>query len=376
MEVYLVGGAVRDRLLSLPIHERDWVVVGATPEDLLAEGYRQVGKDFPVFIHPKTGEEYALARTERKSGKGHQAFITNSTPSVSLEDDLTRRDLTINAIAEDTDGKLIDYHHGLQDLKDKILRHISPAFSEDPLRVLRVARFAARFWKLGFTIAPETLQLMSSISTSDELSYLSKERIWNETRRALLTENPEIFFLVTWRVGALQKLAKPLADALNTSEKLLLLADIRNLDGLEGRYIGLCVITGLKDSAIDSTSVELLNEAFNPRGSLQDFALLAAKYFFSCAQALSLHEKDIYDVLCCLDAFRRPDRCIELLQHFVQILTTFRLHETNSVVFLIECIPTLNNISVDEEIKMLPGDKIGEAIAQRRIAKIKQLKES
>ena len=325
MEVYLVGGAVRDRLLSLPIHERDWVVVGATPEDLLAKGYRQVGKDFPVFIHPKTGEEYALARTERKAGKGHQAFAVNSTPSITLEDDLARRDLTINAIAEDTDGKLIDYHHGLKDLEDKVLRHISPAFSEDPLRVLRVARFAARYWKHGFTIAPETLQLMSSISNSDELSYLSKERVWNETRLALQTDNPEIYFLVTLQVGALQKLARPLADALSLNDNLLRLADIRKLDGLEARYIGLCMVAGLRGDVIDSAIVRQLNDSFNPKGSLQDFALLTARYFFQCMRALSLNEREIYDVFCGLDAFRRTDRSIEILKYFRQIQTGFGL---------------------------------------------------
>jgi tRNA nucleotidyltransferase (CCA-adding enzyme) len=374
MEVYLVGGAVRDRLLSLPIHERDWVVVGATPEDLLAEGYRQVGKDFPVFIHPKTGEEYALARTERKAGKGHQAFTVNSTPSITLEDDLARRDLTINAIAEDSDGKLIDYHHGLKDLEDKVLRHISPAFSEDPLRVLRVARFAARYWKLGFTIAPETLQLMSSISNSDELSYLSKERVWNETRLALQTDNPEIYFLVTWQVGALQKLARPLADALRLNDNLLRLADIRKLDGLEARYIGLCMVAGLRGDVIDSAIVRQLNDSFNPKGSLQDFALLTARYLFQCMRALSLNEREIYDVFCGLDAFRRTDRCIEILQYFRQIQTVFGLGKTDAIEFLIDCIPVLNTISADEQIKSLSGEKIGEAIAQRRISKIKELK--
>ena len=178
MQKYLVGGAVRDRLLSLPVHEQDWVVVGSTPQEMLSLGYRQVGKDFPVFLHPQSAEEYALARTERKSGKGHQGFQVFSTPDISLEEDLLRRDLTINAIAEDEHGNLTDPYGGLDDIKNRILRHISPAFSEDPLRVLRVARFAARFWHLGFTIDANTLALMSSISHSGELERLSKERVW------------------------------------------------------------------------------------------------------------------------------------------------------------------------------------------------------
>ena len=369
-----MGGAVRDRLLSLPIHERDWVVVGATPAELLAKGFRQVGKDFPVFLDPETHEEYALARTERKTGKGHQAFTTHSTSSVTLEQDLARRDLTINAIAEDKNGELIDYHRGLQDLEDKILRHISPAFAEDPLRVLRVARFAARYWKLGFTIAPETLQLMSSISHTDELTYLSRERVWSETRGALQTDNPEIYFLVAWQVGALHRLVRPLADALESNENLLRLANIRNLDGLEVRYLGLCIVAGLHDDVIDCATVSQLNEAFNPKGSLQDFALLTAQFFFPCMHALTLEAKDIYAVLCGLDAFRRSDRCIKLLQYFSQIQTGFGLCETDSTEFLLEGITALNAITVDEQMKTLAGDKIGEAIAQRRIDKLSELK--
>ena len=252
MKVYLVGGAVRDRLLSLPTQEHDWVVVGATPEDLIDQGYRQVGKDFPVFIHPKNGEEYALARTERKSGKGHQGFIVHSEPTITLEEDLSRRDLTINAIAEDSDGNLIDPYQGQKDLQKKILRHISPAFAEDPLRVLRVARFAAKFWKLGFTIAPETLNLMSELSSGDELSYLSKERVWQETERALLTDNPEIFFLILWQVGALHFFAKSLAEALDYSENLLHLADVKKLDGLHARYIGLSMVAALNSDRVDN----------------------------------------------------------------------------------------------------------------------------
>jgi tRNA nucleotidyltransferase (CCA-adding enzyme) len=374
MNVYLVGGAVRDCLLSLPIHERDWVVVGATPEDLLAKGYRQVGRDFPVFIHPTSGEEYALARTERKSGKGHQAFTVKSSPSVTLEEDLARRDLTINAIAQDSNGKLIDYNNGLQDLEDKVLRHISPAFSEDPLRVLRVARFAARYWKLGFTIAPETLQLMSSISCSDELSYLSKERVWNETKRALLTDNPEIYFLVTWQVGALDKLVKPLAIALSNNESLLRLADIKHLTGLEARYIGLCLLAAGRDSFIDETIIRHLNESFNPKASLQEFALMTAKFLYPCIKARSLSEKEICALLGSLDAFRRSERCIELLRCFKQIQTVFKLGDTDAIEFLIDCIPVLNTITADEKIKALSDYKIGEAITQLRIEKIKQLK--
>lgn len=190
---YLVGGAVRDRLLGLPVHERDWVVVGATPDDLLSTGYKQVGNDFPVFLHPDTGEEYALARTERKTGVGHQAFVFDTSQSVTLEEDLTRRDLTINAIAQTPDGTLVDPCGGQRDLEARVLRHIGPAFAEDPLRVLRVARFAARLAPLGFSIAPETIELMRNIARSGELQSLSPERIWSELSRALMSEKPSVF---------------------------------------------------------------------------------------------------------------------------------------------------------------------------------------
>ncbi|CNE64947.1 multifunctional CCA addition/repair protein [Yersinia mollaretii] len=196
MKVYLVGGAVRDNLLNLPVTEQDWVVVGATPEQLLAQGYQQVGKDFPVFLHPVSHEEYALARTERKSGQGYTGFTCYAAPDVTLEEDLLRRDLTINAIARSDDGELIDPYHGRQDLENKVLRHVSEAFGEDPLRVLRVARFAARFAHLGFTVAPETQSLMAAMARSGELSALTPERVWKETEKALKTQSPQVYFQV------------------------------------------------------------------------------------------------------------------------------------------------------------------------------------
>ncbi len=194
MKTYLVGGAVRDQLLNIPSKDKDWVVVGSTPEHMLDLGYKQVGADFPVFLHPKNQQEYALARTERKQGHGYQGFDVQFNASVTLEDDLIRRDLTINAMAQGDDGIIIDPFNGQQDLKNKILRHVSPAFSEDPLRVLRVARFAARFHHLGFTIAPETLTLMGNISSSGELEHLTPERVWVETERALQEKSPWIYF--------------------------------------------------------------------------------------------------------------------------------------------------------------------------------------
>ena len=211
--VYLVGGAVRDQLLNLPVKDRDWVIVGATPQTLIDLGYQQVGKDFPVFLHPQSKEEYALARTERKSGQGYTGFICDFSADIPLEQDLIRRDLTINAMAQDLQGNLYDPYHGAGALRQRILRHVSPAFVEDPLRVLRVARFAARYHHLGFTIAPETLQLMQTLTLQGELQHLTAERVWAETEKALNEKNPEIYFETLRQVGALAVLF-PELDAL------------------------------------------------------------------------------------------------------------------------------------------------------------------
>ena len=203
MESYLVGGAVRDKLLGIPVKDQDWVVVGASEKDMQAEGYLPVGSDFPVFLHPDSKEEYALARRETKTGPGYKGFDIDSSESVTLEQDLLRRDLTINAMAETTDGSIIDPYGGRQDIKDRILRHVSPAFSEDPLRVLRVARFAARFAQLGFSIADETMDLMKDIVQSGELEHLVSERVWQEIETALRESNPAVFFTVLRDSGSL-----------------------------------------------------------------------------------------------------------------------------------------------------------------------------
>jgi tRNA nucleotidyltransferase (CCA-adding enzyme) len=215
LDIYLVGGAVRDQLLNRAVKDRDYLVVGATVEQMLSLGFTQVGKDFPVFLHPKTKQEYALARTERKQGQGYTGFSCYAEPDVTIEQDLLRRDLTVNAMAMTSDGELIDPYHGLQDLKNRVLRHVSDAFVEDPLRVLRVARFAARYHSYGFTIAPETLELMTKISKSGELSALSAERVWQEMQRSLNEDDsvgadnkqhPEVFFQVLYQCQALKSL--------------------------------------------------------------------------------------------------------------------------------------------------------------------------
>ena len=211
MKTYLVGGAVRDELLGYPVSERDWVVVGASPQELVDAGFRQVGKDFPVFLHPQTKEEYALARTERKSGRGYTGFAVHCAPEVTLEEDLLRRDLTVNAMARDADGTIIDPYGGQSDLDAKLLRHVSEAFVEDPLRVLRTARFAARYAHLGFRVAEETMALMSRIVARGELAYLPAERVWVEMERALGERSPEAFIQVLRHCGALEALLPELA---------------------------------------------------------------------------------------------------------------------------------------------------------------------
>ena len=213
MRIYLVGGAVRDQLLGRPVVDHDHVVVGAQPDELLALGYRPVGKDFPVFLHPDTGEEYALARTERKTGRGYHGFAFHADPAVTLEQDLARRDLTINAIAQDESGALVDPYGGARDIEARVLRHVSPAFVEDPVRLLRVARFAARFAPLGFTVAPETMALLQRMGADGEVDHLVPERIWAETRRALGEARPSAFLRVLRESGALAVLF-PEVDAL------------------------------------------------------------------------------------------------------------------------------------------------------------------
>ncbi|RRZ96893.1 multifunctional CCA addition/repair protein [Erwinia sp. 198] len=203
MKSYLVGGAVRDALLNLPVKDKDWVVVGASPAEMLALGFQQVGRDFPVFLHPDTQQEYALARTERKNGSGYTGFVCYAAPDVTLEQDLQRRDLTINAIAQDDEGRYYDPYNGRADIEQRQLRHVSAAFNEDPLRVLRVARFAARFAHLGFVIAGETLALMRSMAESGELSELTPERVWKETEKALESRMPQVYFQVLRDCGAL-----------------------------------------------------------------------------------------------------------------------------------------------------------------------------
>ncbi|WP_431313662.1 multifunctional CCA addition/repair protein [Thalassotalea insulae] len=278
MNAYLVGGAVRDQLLSRTVVERDYVVVGSNVQQMLALGFSQVGKDFPVFLHPTTKEEYALARTEKKQGQGYTGFTCYSSPEVTLEQDLLRRDLTVNAMALDNQGNIIDPFNGQQDLRDRILRHVSPAFVEDPLRVLRVARFAARYHYLGFTVADETMALMSQISNNGELITLSGERVWKEIANALTEQNPEIFFQLLHQCSALNTIWPELdnlwqeesttSNFANLAEVALanLTQAVKLTDKTDIRFASLCLaIPGLNLAASPQDITELASRLKLPK---------------------------------------------------------------------------------------------------------------
>ncbi|MGK0441711.1 MAG: tRNA nucleotidyltransferase (CCA-adding enzyme) [Pseudohongiellaceae bacterium] len=304
MEIYLVGGAVRDALLNYPFHERDWVVVGAEPQQLLSQGFQQVGKDFPVFLHPDTKEEYALARTERKNGQGYSGFDCYSAPDVTLEDDLLRRDLTINAIAQDEQGNITDPYHGQQDLNNKLLRHVSEAFIEDPLRVLRTARFLARYSHLGFCIADETQALMQSLSDSNELLHLSRERIWKETERAMTEQSPEQYFLALQHCGALQKLF-PMIEAVSDADAQLIHTAAPTLRPPQ--------IFALLFQPSQIANLAKALKAIKVPNEFAELAELLNRHLSVLAEP-SLRAEQALQIIQQCDAFRRPERFQQLLQ--------------------------------------------------------------
>ena len=334
METYLVGGAVRDQLLGLPVHERDWVVTGATPEQMIANGYTPVGKDFPVFLHPETHEEYALARTERKTARGYHGFVFHTDAAVTLEQDLYRRDLTINAIAKNQQGQLFDPYNGQQDLQKKILRHVSPAFAEDPVRILRLARFAARFHHLGFRIADETLTLMQTMVAQGEVSTLTAERVWRECERALGEKNPQIFFAVLRQCNALA-IIFPEVDALfgvpqapqhhpeidTGIHTLMALEQCAKLtNSTLARFATLCHDLGKALTPADvlprhigheiksKPLVIALCERLGTPTEYRNLAVLVAVYHTHCHRALTLRAATIFELFEHLDLFRRPQR--------------------------------------------------------------------
>jgi tRNA nucleotidyltransferase (CCA-adding enzyme) len=339
MEIYLVGGAVRDALLDLPIAERDWVVVGATPEDMLAMGFKSVGKDFPVFLHPQTHEEYALARTERKTAPGYHGFNFHAAPEVTLEEDLRRRDLTINAVAQDIRGNLIDPFNGLRDLEERWLRHVSPAFAEDPVRILRVARFKARYHRLGFRIAPETLDLMRRMVNNGEVDALVPERVWAETVRALAESSPGQFIEVLRGCGALARIFPEIErlfgvpqppqyhPEIDTGKHVLL--GLEQAVRLQGdtlvRFAVLVHDLGKGTTPAErwpchrghevrgAQLVKELCQRLRVPNQYRDLGVLVAHYHTRCHRALELRPATLLKTLQALDALRKPQRFEQFL---------------------------------------------------------------
>lgn len=339
MEIYLVGGAVRDELLGLAVKERDWVVVGATPDDLLRRGFRPVGKDFPVFLHPDTHEEYALARTERKTAPGYYGFSVHAAPEVTLEDDLLRRDLTINAMARDIQGRLFDPYRGRADLDARRLRHISPAFAEDPVRMLRLARFSARYAPLGFQIAPETLDLLRSMVADGEADCLVPERVWAETVRALGEKQPERFIETLRECGALARIFPELDRLFGVPQPPLhhpeIDTGIHTLLALaQAVRLGADVVTRFAVLVHDlgkgttppeewprhigheqrgAEEIRLFCQRLRAPNMYRELGVLTARFHTHCHRALELRPKTLLNTLQGLDAFRKPQRFAQFL---------------------------------------------------------------
>ncbi|WP_201591022.1 tRNA nucleotidyltransferase [Psychrobacter pulmonis] len=390
MQVYLVGGAVRDQLLGRPIKDKDFVVVGATVADMLAAGFQQVGADFPVFLHPVSREEYALARTERKQGLGYQGFSVHASPDVTLREDLQRRDLTVNAMAievksltDDTPitGKVVDYYGGLDDIENKTLRHVSSAFSEDPLRVLRTARFYGRYYDLGFGIADETLLLMRQLVSSGELADLSSERIWQESSRAMMQVSPQVYWQQLFEIGALTEYFAPLHQVwshaqydqireivqtalyfagqmqLNLSQRWALLmaslnTDLFTLNSTETLSVNI--------EAAAKAINEIGNSAKVPKAQTQ-FATLFVQQAKNLSRIDQLSAAEKIDLIQACSAHKAPDKLSQLLvtSHVLKLAIQHRQ--------MMLALNSFHAISMDNIDQNLKGPAIGEALRQRRI---------
>ena len=406
MQTFLVGGAIRDRLLDFPSNEKDWVVVGSTPEKMINLGYRPVGQDFPVFIHSQTGEEYALARTERKSGRGYKGFTFFASSEVTLEQDLVRRDLTINAMAEDSEGNLIDPHGGQRDLKAKVLRHVSDAFVEDPLRVLRVARFAARYHHLGFKIAAETQQLMKSIVNAGEMDYLVSERVWKETNRALMERSPEVYIEVLRDCGALKALLPEVDNLFGVPQR----ADYHpEVDTGIHTLLALQQATKLSDSgpvrfsvlvhdlgkAITPNSVLPSHKGHETRGlplvknvcdrlgvanEYRQLAMAVTEFHLHCHKALELKPKTILTLLTGIGAHRNPHRLRDFLhccEADARGRTGFEDRAYPSVAYLTGALEKISKIDVSDIVaEGLEGAEIGRQLKARQLAALIKHKET
>ena len=403
MQVYLVGGAVRDHLLGHPYHEKDYVVVGATPAQLLAQGYQPVGKDFPVFLHPQSKEEYALARTERKSGHGYHGFEFYTDPSVTLEEDLIRRDLTINAMAMDDDGHIFDPYAGQADLNARVLRHVSDAFVEDPLRVLRVARFAARYHHLGFRIAEETLKLMQTLVESGEISALTPERVWKETSRALMEEHADIYFEVLRECGALQVLFPEINALFGIPQRpeyhpeidcgihtmMSLQQACRQNYSLEVRFAVLVHDLGKALTPKDEWPRHIMHEERGVQpvtdvcerlkvpSNMKQMAIAVCKEHLKSHQAFHLKAGTLWRLLQRLDVLRRPER-VEAFVQACECDSRGRLGLEDRAYpqaqYILQAAEVVRGIKAQDLPPEIKGPDIGEMLIQRRIEALADLK--
>jgi tRNA nucleotidyltransferase (CCA-adding enzyme) len=403
MKTYIVGGAVRDRLLGLPVVDRDYVVVGATPEQMVALGYQPVGKDFPVFLHPDSHAEYALARTERKSGKGYKGFTVHAAPDVTLEQDLSRRDLTINAMAEDGDGKLIDPYGGQRDLAAKVFRHVSAAFAEDPVRILRLARFAARF--TGFTVAEETRALMQQMVAAGEVDALVPERVWQEIARGLMEAQPSRMFQVLRDCGALARLF-PEIDCLfgvpqppahhpeiDTGVHVMLVVDWAAAQGysLPVRFAALTHDLGKgatppelwpKHHGHEAKSVErvrALCERVRVPADCRDLAVAVARDHGNVHRAQELRAATLIELLERVDAFRRPQRFTEFLQACECDFRGRPGYETRAYsapAYLMQAFAVARAVDAGEVARAAAPDKVREAVFRARAAAVEVWKQT
>ena len=404
MQIYLVGGAVRDSLINYPSSENDWVVVGATPEQMTDLGYKPVGQDFPVFIHPKTGEEYALARTERKSGHGYKGFEFYTSTKVSLEEDLIRRDLTINAMAQDDEGRIIDPFDGQKDLAHKLLRHVSEAFTEDPLRVLRVARFAARYAHLGFTVAPETMELMKSIVAKGEMEFLVAERVWKETSRALTEQSPQVFFEVLKACNALEVLL-PEVDALfgvpqradyhpeidTGIHTLMALKAATKLTDCEA--IRFAVLVHDVGKAITPEDVLPSHSGHEKRGlplvkaicdrltvpnKHRQLAMSVTEFHLHCHRALELKPATLLKLFQSIGAIRSPDKLIDFLtccEADIKGRAGFEDAAYPSKDYLLAALEAVSQADISDLVAQgISGAEIGKQLNQRQIQHLTEFK--
>ena len=404
MQTYLVGGAVRDKLLGRPIKDQDWVVVGSTPEQMLAQGYQSVGADFPVFLHPKTKEEYALARIERKIGVGYNGFSCDASSEVTLEEDLLRRDLTINAMAMDDQGNIIDPYNGQQDLENKLLRHVSDAFIEDPLRVLRVARFAARYHDLGFSIAPETMTLMQTIVANDELTALSAERVWQETARSLLETHPEVYFenlracgaLAVWfpELDVLWGIPNPpmwhpeIDTGIHTM--MVLQQAVKLSDKLNVRFASLVHDLGKGVTPAENwpshrghekQGLELINtlcDRLKAPNECRELGLMVSEYHTHIHQAFELKASTILGMLNRCDVWRKPQRFADFLlscKADARGRTTFENCEYKNAEYIWQAYEAAVKVDVKAIVaKGYQGKAIKEQTEQQRISVIQSFK--